>query len=373
MDAADAAARVVVAAGTDPLLHGTFNHEIQRPGILPGRFSCLPQAAEDAFRREGRYSFRMNSKSESHIDQPNDGFSVDSDRMSRMVDDIAASISGDARTSHVSSAAGPDADAVAEINQRLRWLAFPGFFGPRELNSDTLSSHVEGLITDLGRRLCQQVGIALYGEQVQQASEQADAGEVVSAFMERVVEVRRMLSLDVQAAFDGDPAARHLDEVILCNPGLRSITVHRFAHELHLLGVPLLPRMMAEQAHSETGIDLHPGACIGEAFFIDHGTGVVVGETTVVGARCKLYQGVTLGAASFDREPDGTLRRGYRRHPTLEDDVTVYAGATILGGDTVIGRGSIVNGGVFLTRSVPADSIVKGPKLEVRLRNLEDS
>jgi len=154
---------------------------------------------------------------------------------------------------------------------------------------------------------------------------------------------------------------------VVCYPGIRALTVHRFAHELDALGVALLPRMMAEYAHRETGIDIHPRANIGDALFIDHGTGVVIGETATIGNRCRIYQGVTLGAKNFDREPDGSMRRGYKRHPTLEDDVVVYAGATILGGDTVIGKGSVAAGGVFLTKSVPPGHVVTGPKLDLRM------
>ncbi|MFM1867014.1 MAG: hypothetical protein RL591_422, partial [Planctomycetota bacterium] len=152
---------------------------------------------------------------------------------------------------------------------------------------------------------------------------------------------------------------------------VRALFVHRFAHLLDALSVPLLPRMMSELAHRETGIDIHPAAKIGDELFIDHGTGVVIGQTAVIGDRCRIYQGVTLGAKNFEREADGSLRRGYRRHPTLEDDVTVYAGATILGGDTVIGRGAVVAGGVFLTQSVPAGHLVTGPKLQLRVLSME--
>ncbi len=190
---------------------------------------------------------------------------------------------------------------------------------------------------------------------------------VTDQFFAGIPSIAQMLSRDVQAAFRGDPAAQHALEIVVCYPGIRALLVHRFAHALDRLGVPLLPRMMAEHAHRETGIDIHPSALIGEELFIDHGTGVVIGQTAVIGARCRIYQGVTLGAKSFDREPDGSLRRGYKRHPTLEDDVTVYAGATILGGDTVIGRGSVVAGGVFLTKSVPPGHVVTGPKLELRM------
>ena len=179
--------------------------------------------------------------------------------------------------------------------------------------------------------------------------------------------ISERLDADVKAAFDGDPAARNNLEIVVCYPGIRALTVHRFAHELDALGVALLPRMMAEYAHRETGIDIHPRANIGDALFIDHGTGVVIGETATIGNRCRIYQGVTLGAKNFDREPDGSMRRGYKRHPTLEDDVVVYAGATILGGDTVIGKGSVVAGGVFLTKSVPPGHVVTGPKLDLRM------
>ncbi|MFM1822716.1 MAG: hypothetical protein RI967_982 [Planctomycetota bacterium] len=190
---------------------------------------------------------------------------------------------------------------------------------------------------------------------------------LVDRFLARVPAIAAMLREDVRAAYDGDPAATCELEIVTCYPGVRALFVHRFAHELDALGVPLLPRMMAEFAHRETGIDLHPSAVIGRGVFLDHGTGIVVGQTAVIGDGCRLYQGVTLGARSFDREPDGSMRRGYKRHPTLEDGVVVYAGATILGGDTVIGRGSVIAGGVFLTRSVPAGHVVTGPKLELRM------
>jgi serine O-acetyltransferase len=199
------------------------------------------------------------------------------------------------------------------------------------------------------------------------SSGQRDDGSRAMAFFAQVPAISARLELDVRAAFEGDPAAQSELEIVVCYPGVRALFVHRFAHALDLLGVPLLPRMMAEHAHRETGIDIHPRATIGDSVFIDHGTGVVIGETASIGHRCRIYQGVTLGAKSFEREPDGSMRRGYKRHPTLEDDVIVYAGATILGGDTVIGRGSVVAGGVFLTKSVPAGHVVTGPKLELRM------
>ncbi len=194
---------------------------------------------------------------------------------------------------------------------------------------------------------------------------------VVERFLTAVPAIASRLESDVHAAYRGDPAAQNELEIMVCYPGVRALFVHRFAHLLDSLGVPLLPRMMSEHAHRETGIDIHPSARIGDELFIDHGTGVVIGQTAVIGDRCRIYQGVTLGAKNFEREPDGSLRRGYRRHPTLEDDVTVYAGATILGGDTVIGRGAVVAGGVFLTQSVPAGHLVTGPKLQLRVLSME--
>ena len=213
-------------------------------------------------------------------------------------------------------------------------------------------------------------GFATLIAQASRASGSAEDGSLVERFLPRVPSIAARLGSDVRAAYRGDPAAHDELEIMACYPGVRALLIHRFAHELDALGVPLLPRMMAEFAHRETGIDIHPSASIGDELFIDHGTGVVIGQTAVIGDRCRIYQGVTLGAKSFDRTPDGSLRRGYRRHPTLEDDVTVYAGATILGGDTVIGRGSVVAGGVFLTQSVPPGHLVTGPKLQLRVLSM---
>jgi serine O-acetyltransferase len=181
------------------------------------------------------------------------------------------------------------------------------------------------------------------------------AEEITVHLVASLVEMRTMLSLDVEAAFDGDPAAKGYDEIVVAYPAIRALAIHRIAHELVNQGVPLLPRIMSEYAHDRTGIDIHPGAQIGERFFIDHGTGVVIGETAVIGDRVRLYQGVTLGAASLR---DSSSLRGKKRHPTIEDDVTIYSGATILGGETVIGAGSIIGGNVWLTQSVPKGSRV---------------
>ena len=179
------------------------------------------------------------------------------------------------------------------------------------------------------------------------------------ANMASLADVKRLVATDVQAAYEGDPAATSPMEVVMAYPGLYAVTVHRLAHELYRLGVPIIPRIMSELAHSRTGIDIHPGATIGERFFIDHGTGVVIGETTVIGRNVKLYQGVTLGAKSFDKDPvTGALVKGVKRHPNVEDNVVIYAGATILGGDTVIGHDSEIGGSVWLIESVPPNSRV---------------
>jgi len=177
-------------------------------------------------------------------------------------------------------------------------------------------------------------------------------------FLQKLPELRAVAAEDVQAAYDGDPAAKSFAEIILSYPSIKAVTVQRMAHELYNMGVPLLPRIMTEYAHRETGIDIHPGARIGRSFFIDHGTGVVIGETTEIGDRVKLYQGVTLGALSFSMDAEGKMVRGTKRHPTIEDDVTIYAEATILGGETVIGKGSVIGGNVWLTNSVPPGSKV---------------
>jgi serine O-acetyltransferase len=197
---------------------------------------------------------------------------------------------------------------------------------------------------------------------------EAKGQSMAIAFLECLPRLRSVLATDVQAAFDGDPACRSLDEVIFCYPGLQAVTIYRMAHELHRLGVPFIPRMMTEWAHKETGIDIHPGAQIGNYFFIDHGTGVVIGETCEIGDHVKLYQGVTLGALSFDTDADGNLVRGVKRHPTLEDRVVIYANATVLGGKTVIGHNAVIGSSVWLTRSVdPYMTVVlEKPNLKIR-------
>ena len=287
-------------------------------------------------------------------------------------------------TCRVSAVPTPHGDSIGRLIESLRSLMFPGFFGPALDRESKLEDLVSSELAEVERRLADQCRIAfrywratgetgdpheLTAEEEASCARRADAA--VRDFITSLPGVRELLAGDVGAAFDGDPAARHADEIILCYPSLRAMTVYRLAHELHRLEVPLLPRMMCEQAHRETGIDIHPGAVIGRRFFIDHGTGVVIGETCRIGDGCKLYQGVTLGARSFPRDREGRIVKGGQRHPVLEDEVVIYAGATILGGDTVIGARSEVAGGVFVTSSVPPDHVVAAPKTRTRVISRE--
>ena len=290
-------------------------------------------------------------------------------------DRLVRSIAGEPRIRHVGAALLPSNEEVARSVELLRDLIFPGYFGLRTTQEAELRVEIDRIVAELWPLLTRQISGALryelhldpssasFTEACQHCDDRARAA--ATSFLRTLPTVRSALSLDVQAAYDGDPACRHTDEAVFSYPGVHAVMVHRLAHELYRLDVPLLPRMMSELAHRETGIDLHPGSRIGRSFFIDHGTGVVVGETTIIGDHCTLYQGVTLGAKSFPRDERGRIRKGIKRHPTLEDHVTVYAGATILGGDTVIGAGSVVAGGVFLTRSVPPGRMIHGPRPEI--------
>jgi len=255
----------------------------------------------------------------------------------------------------------PQKREVISILRGLQEVIYPGYFGDQSLYREYLHGHLGDQLFALSRKLESEVCRALAancGRRGAGSGPTLKAGEVVTAFLERLPDVMDLIADDVEAAYEGDPAATCLEEVILAYPGVKAVFTYRIAHLLHGLGVPLIPRIMTEFAHNETGVDIHPGAKIAREFFIDHGTGVVIGETTVIGDRVKLYQGVTLGALSFPRDVRGDLVRGTKRHPTLEEDVVVYAGATILGGDTVVGRGSVIGGNVWLTTSVPPGSKV---------------
>lgn len=264
---------------------------------------------------------------------------------------------------HSSEQPLPQKREVIAIVRGLQEVIYPGYFGDQVLYREYLHGHLGDRLYGLARALEQEVRKALSSScrlpgGTTQPAGQGDAARVVRSFFEQLPTVMELISGDVVAAYEGDPAATCFEEVILAYPGLKAVFTYRIAHLLAQLGVPLIPRIMTEFAHNETGIDIHPGASIGREFFIDHGTGVVIGETTVIGDRVKLYQGVTLGALSIPRGERGEMLRGVKRHPTLEDDVVVYAGATILGGQTVVGRGSVIGGNVWLTTSVPPYSRV---------------
>lgn len=247
----------------------------------------------------------------------------------------------------------PDKDKVNEILDKLIKLVFPGYYREKNYKFYNLSSRITVLTEDIFYNLKKQIVISLIqNSEYEKASfeERAEAADkITSQFMLKIPQIRELIETDVQAFFDGDPAAYNHSEIILCYPGLRAIVTARIAHELYLLGVPLIPRMMTEHAHSRTGIDIHPGAAIGKYFFIDHGTGIVVGETTFIGDYVKIYQGVTIGALSTR---GGQSLRGVKRHPTIEDRVTIYAGASILGGETVIGHDAIIGSNTFIVSSV---------------------
>ena len=262
----------------------------------------------------------------------------------------------------------PDKGEVVNIIELLRKLLFPGYFDEEDIDVARTENHIRGLLTQvsekLQRQICSALNLTVAADEPCEPMYEG-AVEISSRFLSKIPELREILLTDVRAACDGDPAASSEHEIIFAYPGIFAISIYRIAHELHLLSVPLIPRMMTEYAHSLTGIDIHPGAEISHHFFIDHGTGVVVGETTEIGANVKLYQGVTLGALSTR---GGQSLRGKKRHPTIEDEVTIYSGASILGGETVIGRGSIISGNAFVTHSVPPNTRVtlKDPELNFR-------
>ena len=268
----------------------------------------------------------------------------------------------------------PQLDKIIEILNDFKEVLYPGYRRRQGLHGGNVSYYVGNLVDRIFNELSTQIARALQHEDVVFESRgewysYLEQGEQLTLkLLERLPEIRRVLATDVQAAYDGDPACKSLDEVIFCYPGLDAITVHRIAHELYLLNVPFIPRMMAEWSHKETGIDIHPGATIGDSFFIDHGTGVVIGETTVIGKQVKLYQGVTLGALSFPTDSDGNIIRTMKRHPTIDDRVVVYASATILGGETIVGHDSVIGSSVWLTRSVQPHTTVTLEKPKLRMR-----
>jgi len=261
----------------------------------------------------------------------------------------------------------PSIAVLREVVEDLRAVLFPGYFGPCHIDERAKEYYLGATLDRVYRALKNQI---LYGgcfvcgdEDTTCISCEKEAEEVAIAFIQKLPEIRSLLATDVQAAYIGDPAAKTPGEAIFCYPSVRALTNYRISHALHELGVKIIPRIITELAHSETGIDIHPGATIGKSFFIDHGTGTVIGETCIIGNNVRIYQGVTLGAKSFPKDEKNVLIKGLPRHPIVEDDVIIYAGATILGRVT-IGKGSIIGGNVWITHDVPPGTIVRQAKRE---------
>lgn len=263
----------------------------------------------------------------------------------------------------------PDKDAVIDIIHKLLRIIFPGYYKDRSYRIYNVENNLSVMIEDVMYHLNKQCAIVLKCcpgfEQKEEKEIQEEAQKISVSFLKKIPEIREYLETDLQAAFDGDPAAYYREEIVLSYPGLLATTVYRIAHELFLLSVPLIPRIMTEYAHSVTGIDIHPGATIGKYFFMDHGTGIVIGETTIIGEHVKVYQGVTLGALSTR---GGQKLKGAKRHPTIGDRATIYAGASILGGETVIGADAVIGSNAFITTSVPAGARVSIKNQELQFR-----
>lgn len=277
---------------------------------------------------------------------------------------------------HLGHCALPNYDEVIRCVEDLKDILYPGFRRREGLHMGNVTYYVGDMIDGLHDRLTTQIARATMHEarlssslKVGEVDYEAQAQQTTLDFLNRLPDLRTILATDVQAAFDGDPACKSVHEVVFCYPGLEAITVHRLAHELYQMGVPFIPRMLAEWSHHRTGIDIHPGAQIGNHFFIDHGTGVVIGETCRIGSQVKIYQGVTLGALSFPKDADGKLIREVKRHPTIEDNVVIYANATVLGGKTRIGHDSVIGSNVWVTSTIEPHTTVLMEKPKLRLKS----
>ena len=282
-------------------------------------------------------------------------------KIERLVDSILLDYQKGRDIDRLDHAQHPDKDVIVDMTMKLMRIVYPGYSLDKTYRIYNAKHNLSMLIEDVMYHLIQQIALVTQDEDAQQRS---------ISFMERLPEVRALVQTDVEAAFAGDPAAANTDEIIYCYPGLYAISVYRLAHVLYELEVPMIPRIMTEYAHSLTGIDIHPGATIGDHFFIDHGTGIVIGQTTIIGSHVRIYQGVTLGGLSTR---GGQSLRGTKRHPTIEDNVTIYANASILGGTTVIGHDSIVGANAFITESIPPCTTVtnQSQQLNLKLRHCE--
>ncbi|WP_152050185.1 serine O-acetyltransferase EpsC [Tautonia marina] len=301
------------------------------------------------------------------------------DRLPSLINAIVGTYERCGVINHLGHPSLPSYREITEILIDLREILYPGFGRRQNLSMKNVPYHVGDLVDGLYDRLSDQIFRALRRHDCEGKEDDTvcmtRAHRITLIFFESIPELRDILADDVEAAYDGDPAAKAYDEIIFCYPGVAAITIYRIAHMLHRLGVPLIPRMMTEYAHSKTGIDIHPGATIGRRFFIDHGTGVVIGETTEIGDNVKLYQGVTLGALSFPKNENGEIVRDQKRHPTLENDVVIYASATILGGETRIGHHAVIGSSVWLTQSVePYTTVtIESPRLRYRVPRTDPS
>jgi serine O-acetyltransferase len=297
------------------------------------------------------------------------------ERLPELTDRIVSTYAEVGSIHHLGCCPLPNYEAITSVTENLKEILFPGYRRRDNLHLGNVTYHVGDLIDRLHDQLTVQLARAMCheaGDNWNTSPRRCDYEALGQAktlvFLEQLPTLRKVLALDAQAAYDGDPACKSIDEVIFCYPGFEAITVYRLAHLLYELDVPLIPRMMTEWAHGRTGIDIHPGARIGKYFFIDHGTGVVIGETCTIGQWVKLYQGVTLGALSFATDEQGKLVRGQKRHPTIEDRVVIYANATVLGGQTVIGHDAVIGSSVWLTHSVAPHTTVTLEKPKLRMR-----
>ena len=286
----------------------------------------------------------------------------------KIVDDLLLSYQEVGGINRIDSANLPSRPGIASICEDLLQILFPGFLETEAIESENLDKDTSELVETIFFSLNKEINrsLRLLGDEESQSK---DSIELASNFLSELPKIRSLLRTDVEAAYEGDPAAQSFEEIILAYPSLEAIAVQRMAHVLYNFGIPLIPRMMTEWVHSKTGIDIHPGATIGSHFFIDHGTGVVIGETCEIGSHVKLYHGVTLGARSFQKDNEGNPIKGIKRHPNVEDYVVIYPGATILGGETVIGARSTIGANAFIMNSIDEDSLVALSDVEHEIKN----
>jgi serine O-acetyltransferase len=298
-------------------------------------------------------------------------------QLSEIIEQIISGYKTDRGINHIEGPNLPSKKSIEEITLDILNIIFPGYYEKQEISREDINLYVWEKVASVYHSLSHEISKSL--KAVPELAEKS-ADEIISlsinktvSFLSKIQHIREKLNGDVDAAFEGDPAAKSFDEIIVSYPGLFAIAVYRAAHELFHLEIPLIPRIMTEFAHGSTGIDIHPGAHIGDNFFIDHGTGIVIGETTLIGNNVRIYQGVSLGALSFKKDKDGHVVKGGKRHPTIEDNVVIYAGATILGGQTVVGRDSVIGGNVWLLKSVPPGTtlIHQPPKLVLQDKNID--